>query len=63
MDLSVSPSLLVAFGLFTVLTVYLVNAPRFKVDPREPPVIYPKIPLIGHVIGMLTYGSSYAKRL
>jgi len=63
MESLVSPSYLAVFDLFAVLAVYLTNALRFKVDPREPPVIYPKIPLIGHFIGMLTHGSTYTKKL
>ena len=63
MELSMSPMLLAVFGLVTALVVSLVNALRFKVDPREPPVIYPKIPLVGHMIGMLTEGMTYYKNL
>ena len=32
-------------------------------DPREPPVIKPKIPLIGHIISMVTEASGYYQRL
>ena len=50
-------------GLAAALVVLLVNAFRFKVDPREPPVIYPRIPMVGHIIGLMTEGSLYNKRL
>lgn len=63
MAISMSPSLLGAFGLIAALSVYLIHALRFKVDPREPPVIYPKIPLVGHIIGMLTGGTTYTRKL
>lgn len=32
---------------------------RVKRDPREPPVIRPTVPLIGHIIGLLRYGTDY----
>lgn len=32
---------------------------RVKRDPREPPVIPPTIPLIGHIVGLLRYGTEY----
>lgn len=32
---------------------------RAKRDPREPPVISPTIPLIGHIIGLMRYGTDY----
>lgn len=30
-------------------------------DPREPPRLRPKIPVIGHVIGLMRHGPSYSK--
>lgn len=63
MDTVASAWPLLTLGLLTILGWYLRNALRFDVDPREPPVIYPKIPLIGHIIGMLTDGSMYTKKL
>ncbi|KAF1928230.1 cytochrome P450 [Didymella exigua CBS 183.55] len=50
-------------GLAAALAVLFINAFRFKVDSREPPVIYPRIPLIGHIIGILTKGALYNKTL
>ncbi|KAJ7823956.1 cytochrome P450 [Mycena olivaceomarginata] len=32
-----------------------------KVDPREPPVVSPAIPFIGHLLGMAIYGGRYLK--
>lgn len=34
---------------------------RAHPDPREPPVLYPRIPFIGHIIGLLTKGAQYYK--
>ncbi len=31
-------------------------------DPREPPVLYPNIPIIGHLIGLLVSGNKYYSR-
>ena len=63
MELLVSPIILGACGLAAALLVLLVNLLRFKVDPREPLVIYPSIPLVGHIIGTLTGGTVYMRRL
>ena len=61
--LQLPASLLLGIVVFlAILGYFLGNALRFEVDPREPPVIYPKFPLIGHVIGMLT-DASYLKKL
>ncbi|KAJ8114735.1 hypothetical protein OPT61_g3452 [Boeremia exigua] len=60
---SISPTTLGVYGLAAALLVLLANALRFKVDPREPPVIYPSIPLIGHIIGAIREGSLYASRI
>ncbi|PVI00474.1 cytochrome P450 [Periconia macrospinosa] len=32
---------------------------RIQVDSREPPVVHPKIPFIGHLIGMIRHGPLY----
>jgi hypothetical protein len=63
MDSSIPPTSLGLCGLAAALVVFLINALRFKVDPREPPVIYPRLPLIGHVVGLLTEGSIYARKI
>ncbi|KAJ7666162.1 cytochrome P450 [Mycena polygramma] len=34
-----------------------------KLDPREPPVIIPAIPFIGHLLGMALYGGRYLKEI
>ncbi|KAF9691170.1 hypothetical protein EKO04_010672 [Ascochyta lentis] len=63
MDSSISPTTLGVCGLVAALIVLSVNALRFKVDPREPPVVYPKIPLVGHVIGTFLSGAMYTRKL
>ena len=45
-----------------ILYVSLALAARFvetKLDPREPPLVNPGIPLIGHAIGIARYGPKY----
>jgi hypothetical protein len=34
-----------------------------RLDPREPPLLKPKIPFIGHLIGILTDQSVYFEKL
>jgi hypothetical protein len=34
-----------------------------RVDPREPPILKPTIPYIGHIIGLFTQQSSYFEKL
>jgi hypothetical protein len=50
-----------------LLSIILLAAIRSydgrKIDPREPPVIPPTIPYVGHLLGMLIYGSRYFKSL
>jgi hypothetical protein len=58
-----TPMFLGVCGLLAALSVLAYNTLRFKVDPREPPVIYPKIPLIGHILGSLTEGATYNGKL
>ena len=35
----------------------------FKSDPKEPPVISPTIPWVGHIIGLARYGLKYFTKL
>ena len=47
-----STNVLIACGV--IGAIYLVDfwlTPRL--DPREPPLLKPKVPLIGHIIGLL----------
>lgn len=47
-------------ALFAILLWLHVRAVR---DSREPPTITPTIPYVGHLLGMLFYGSRYIKQL
>jgi lipid-A-disaccharide synthase-like uncharacterized protein len=46
-------------GLLLVGLHYCVQFLTTKHDPREPPLISPKIPFIGHLVGLLRYGLAY----
>jgi hypothetical protein len=59
--MAVSTTTLGALGLGVAIFVFVANLMRVKIDPREPPVVYHKIPFLGHVVGMLTQGPSYLK--
>ena len=48
--------LLVGTVAFLVIVSHFFSA---KHDPREPPLIPPKFPVIGHVIGMVQHGVAY----
>lgn len=32
---------------------------QVKIDPREPPILKPTIPFVGHIIGILRYQMAY----
>ena len=34
-----------------------------RTDPREPPLVKPRIPLIGHLVGLIRYQNEYFTRL
>ncbi|KAH5079858.1 hypothetical protein HBH95_082520 [Parastagonospora nodorum] len=50
-------------GLVVAVGVFLTNLLRPKLDPREPPIVHPKLPFLGHIIGMLREGPQYYKRV
>ena len=43
-------------GTVFVLANYFLGP---KYDVREPPIIRPKVPLVGHIIGLLRHGLRY----
>jgi hypothetical protein len=66
MELTTAPNLplpLSILSLLAVTTAFLaVFAHRFfafDYDPREPPMIKPKIPYFGHILGIIRYGTKY----
>lgn len=55
MDITVLLSVLLAG--FTARQVYLLVTP--VLDPREPPLIRPKIPVIGHLLAFFFWPHQY----
>jgi len=43
------------------LLIRFIASPRL--DPREPPVLKPRIPLVGHIIGLFRHQASYYSML
>lgn len=50
-----------AIALVTVLFVYRYAAR--KIHPKEPSVVAPRVPFVGHLIGMAMHGGKYVKNL
>jgi hypothetical protein len=51
--------LLLAAGGVVIVFYLLIRFLTLPHDPQEPPLVRPKIPLIGHVIGLLRHGTKY----
>jgi hypothetical protein len=59
----VSATAYAAIGLVVAIAAFLSSYLRITVDPREPPVVHPKVPFFGHLIGMFREGPLYFKRV
>lgn len=57
------PNLTTAHGIgIATAVVFLSLLYKFsspQMDPREPPVLKPGIPLVGHLVGLVRYGVDY----
>lgn len=53
----------VVLALLAVVVVALQRLLRVDHDPREPPLVPTKIPLLGHVIGLYRFGKQYYQKL
>lgn len=53
---------LVVASILLIIAVlqYLITVQR---DAKEPPYLYPKVPMVGHLIGMMTQGADYFQKL
>ncbi len=60
LNLPAMPVLHLAVFVVPVLVVLWLIYPRR--ESREPPYLKPSIPIIGHVVGLLTYGIAYYER-
>jgi hypothetical protein len=49
---------LVLAAAITLLVVYLVRFP-VRMDPQEPPILRPRIPFIGHLLGLISLSHGY----
>lgn len=50
----------VAAGAAAVLLgLWLWRLSDIELDPREPPLVKPTIPFIGHIIGLMWYSHDY----
>ncbi|EJT70418.1 hypothetical protein GGTG_11442 [Gaeumannomyces tritici R3-111a-1] len=52
-------ALVVGLSLLAVFMAVVQRLLRVNLDPSEPPMVPTKIPVIGHIIGMLWYGKKY----
>ncbi|KAH6640310.1 hypothetical protein F5144DRAFT_477043, partial [Chaetomium tenue] len=50
---------LVTTAIAMALVYVLLQALGARVDPREPPLVKPRLPLIGHIIGMMREQAQY----
>lgn len=57
-------SLIVGAAALAIAVIFcLLQFLNTPVDPREPPLVQPRIPYFGHIIGMLTEGPLYLRRI
>jgi hypothetical protein len=63
-ELGISPTALVLGLVVLLLILSLLRWALYPtLDPREPPVFWPKIPLIGHSLSIVSEGGGYYDRL
>jgi hypothetical protein len=58
-----SSGMIGAVRLAIAMIIFLVNALRVKVNPREPRAVHPTIPVFRRLLRMLTEGPLYFKRV
>ncbi|KAF2745642.1 cytochrome P450 [Sporormia fimetaria CBS 119925] len=60
---TVSPVLYCSTGFVIAISLLLYKATYGNVDAREPPTIKPRLPVIGHLLGLLRYRTMYFKMI
>ncbi|KAH6843294.1 hypothetical protein B0I37DRAFT_408164 [Chaetomium sp. MPI-CAGE-AT-0009] len=50
---------LITTAIVVALTFLVLQTIGPRVDPREPPLVKPRVPLIGHIIGMMRQQAQY----
>lgn len=53
----------IVLGIITVLAFVLARLVSVQKDPREPPFLPAKIPLVGHLLGIIRHGADYYQTL
>jgi hypothetical protein len=43
--------------IFSSLLLYSLSSPR--TDPREPPILKPAVPFVGHIVGLVRHGVDF----
>ncbi|KAF1847919.1 cytochrome P450 [Cucurbitaria berberidis CBS 394.84] len=61
--MAISTAVIAVVGLAIGIAILASNMMRVKVHPQEPPVIHPKVPFFGHLIGMLQEGPAYLRKI
>ncbi len=61
--MAISSVTLAVIGLVLAIVLFFSRLLEIKVDPREPPVVHPRIPYIGHIIGFLSSGPLFLKSI
>lgn len=62
-DLFSERGLITAVAGFGIVFYLLYRAGAAKIHPHEPTVVPPKIPFVGHVLGMVLHGGKYVKTI
>lgn len=52
-----------AIVVAVTLSILIYRTTNTSLDPREPPAIKPKPPIIGHLLGLIKYHAMYFKML
>lgn len=51
---------IVVLAVALLCAVAIAISHRFAArDPREPPIVHSKIPILGHIVGFIRYGQPY----
>ena len=60
---SLDSNVFLVLGIVAALYFLAERLLSIKLDPKEPPLIAPKVPFIGHILGLIQYGTGYYAKL
>jgi hypothetical protein len=60
-NMNLIPLLVLSIILYGVLR--LLEVRKCKITTSEPPIVYSRIPIVGHALGLFRYGVSYYRML